>query len=138
MKSFKKLFIRPVSIILLMISVLILIYLIMLWNTTPVVEYAEAVFKGEIPRSEIEGTPWSRYNDRHHKEGVAKEDLEIKRVFVIHNFFDGYMWIEYRHAKYDENGELMYFSGAEFPYCTKWTIHKEKGEWVLIDSKEGP
>lgn len=138
MNNFKSFLFRPASIVLLIIIMLLFIYLIMFWNTNSLIEYAKAVFYGEIPNEEIENTPWWGYYDDVHEEGVAKVDLEIRRVFVIHNFFDGYMWVEYKHAKYDENDELMYFSGAEFPYCTKWTIHKEKGKWVLVDSNEGP
>lgn len=138
MDYFKRLITRPASIVLILLISLVVIYLIMLWDTNPVVDYAEAVFNGEIPREEIENTLWCRYDDEDHKEGVTRIDLEIRRLFVIHDFFDGYMWVEYRHAKYDENGDLLYFSGAEFPYCTKWSIHKEKGKWVLVDIEEGP
>lgn len=138
MDYFKRFLARPVSIVRLTLVSLVLIYLIMLWDTNSIFNYAKAVFRGEIQRELVENTPWNRYDKTHTKDGVSAVEMGIKRVFVIHNFFDGYMWIEYYYMGYDENGEMIFLSTQEFPYLAKWKIHKEHGKWVLVDIEEHP
>lgn len=141
MDNFKNFITRPAGIVLLIFISLTLIYLIMLWDTNPIVDYAEAVFKGEIPREEIENTPWDEYDTTNYSDGkprgAAEVEIEISRVFVMHNFFDGYMWVTYENVGYDERGEMLYLDTAKL-YPAKWKIHRENGKWVLVDVDEHP
>lgn len=138
MKYFKGLFKHPICIIVSVIILAIIVYLLMLWDTNPLIEYARDVFYGEIPNEEIENTPWSKYDTTHNRDGVGEVVLGLRRVFVIHNFFDGYMWITYENIVYDDNGELLYLGTQEFPKMAMWKIHKENGEWILVEIDEHP
>ena len=143
MKRIKDLLTRPAAIAILVVMVLILTYLLMLWNTNPVVDYVESVFKGEIPYEEVVNTPLRRYDTTRYRngsirDGLADVEIDITRMFVIHNFFDGYMWVKYKNVGYDENGKILYCTSEEFPFYSKWKIHRENGEWVIVDIQEHP
>lgn len=138
MKCFTGLFSHPSRIALLILIVLALIYLVMLWNTNSIFYYTKSVFLGEVPYEEIENSLLSIYDDAYTRKGVEKVDLEIHRVFVIHDFFDGYMWISYDYIGYDENDKMIFLSTQEYPFLAKWTIHRENGEWVIVDIDEHP
>lgn len=108
----------------------------MLLNTNSVFRYAKSVFRGEISPEEISDSPLKIYDEVHQREGVAKVKLKISRVFVMHDFTDGYMWIKYTYILHDKDGNLLYGARLEFPLYAKWTIHKENGKWVVVDVDE--
>ena len=59
----------------------------------------------------------------------VKIDLSLHRLFTVHNFFDGYIWIRYSVYYTDENENSL---GAAVRNPVKLKIHKENGEWKAV------
>ncbi|NMC57499.1 MAG: hypothetical protein GYA50_09790 [Eubacteriaceae bacterium] len=55
------------------------------------------------------------------------------RLFVLHNFKDGYICSCYWYRLYDDKGELI--SAWWAPAI--WKIHKEDGKWEITEIFEG-
>ena len=62
-------------------------------------------------------------------------NLEVKRVYAIHNFKTGYLWIKYSVVVLDKTGNIM-TSSKNIP--VKLKIKKNKSNWevIRIDEKE--
>lgn len=130
-------------IIVLSIIALILANVLMWVDTNSLIVYVEDVFKGEVPFSEVENTP---LNDRGYyvkrdnsiadskDEIIERVDIDISRRFVLHDFFDGFMFVKYSCYGYNQKGEEIYGSIVN----SKWIIHKEDGQWRITDIIEGP
>ncbi len=124
--SFKKVF-------LIILIILIASYVIMFLTTNSVMRYAKSVFRGEISVEDVIDTPLYRYY-RDEPE-IAKVDVSLKRLFVVHSFKDGYIWVKYDVARMDYSGYEV--SGSR-DIISRWKIHKENGEWKVVDIKEAP
>lgn len=97
--------------------------------------YAKSVFRGEIALEEVVDSPmYMRYYPRNEPE-LDKVDLNLYRTFVLHDFSDGYIWIKYDVARIDSSG--YEFSGSR-NVSSRWKIHKENGEWKVVEIKEAP
>jgi hypothetical protein len=108
----------------------------MLIDTNKLMQQTKYVFLGIIPRSETEGKPIQRYNLFHYFEkDVERVDLTLKRVFTLHNFFDGFIIVYYTVFMYDHDNNIVSGSSEIF---SLWRIHKEKGKWSIIAIKESP
>ncbi len=133
MKKAKKILIGIGLTALIAIFLMIVVYYFMYVDTNSVFNYAKDVFLGKVPHEEVEDTPLSTY-DVTERDDIVTVDLEISRAFVIHNFTDGYIFVKYDCRGYDENGEFSYGAATgTFPHWDRWTIHKENGEWEIID-----
>lgn len=121
------------KIVLLCILLLLLLYAVFFLNTNSVMRYAKSVFRGEISSEEVVGTPLYRYYPKDPE--VVKVDLNLKRIFVSHNFKDGYIWVKYDEEQLDSSGNIV--SGS-WRIISRWKIHKENGEWKVVDIKEHP
>lgn len=121
------------KIVLLGILLLLLLYAVFFLNTNSVMRYAKSVFRGEISSEEVVGTPLYRYYPKDPE--VVKVDLNLKRIFVSHNFKDGYIWVKYDEEQLDSYGNIV--SGS-WDIISRWKIHKENGEWKVVDIKEHP
>ena len=62
-------------------------------------------------------------------------NLEVKRVYAIHNFKTGYLWIKYSVVVLDKTGNIM-TSSKNIP--VKLKIKKNNSNWevIRIDEKE--
>ena len=119
-----------------LISLLIITYGIMIIDTNDLMRYARDVFLGIIPETETKGKAINMYNDLpYFREKVSKIDLTLKRVFVFHNFFNGYIIVFYSVFMYDNDGGIV--SGSMNIFST-WKIHKENGKWSVIKIIEKP
>lgn len=122
------------KIVLLGILLLLLLYAVFFLNTNSVMRYAKSVFRGEISSEEVVGTPlYIRYYPKDPE--VVKVDLNLKRIFVSHNFKDGYIWVKYDEEQLDSYGNIV--SGS-WDIISRWKIHKENGEWKVVDIDEDP
>lgn len=121
------------KIALLCILLLLLLYAVFFLNTNSVMRYAKSVFRGEISSEEVVGTPLYRYYPKDSE--IVKVDLNLKRIFVSHNFKDGYIWVKYDEEQLDSSGNIV--SGS-WRIISRWKIHKEDGEWKVVDIKEHP
>jgi len=122
------------KIILLLFLLLFLFYVVLFLNTNSVMRYAKAVFHGEIASEKLVDSPMYRYYPDNEPE-LDKVDLNLYRTFVLHNFSDGYIWIKYDVAYMNSSGHE--FSGSR-NIPARWKIHKENGEWKVIEIKEAP
>lgn len=121
------------KIVLLGILLLLLLYAVFFLNTNSVMRYAKSVFRGEISSEEVVGTPLYRYYPKDSE--IVKVDFSLKRIFVSHNFKDGYIWVKYDEEQLDSSGNIV--SGS-WRIISRWKIHKENGEWKVVDIKEHP
>ena len=130
-------------VILSLLLTLVLLYLAMFISTNSVIEYVERVFNGEVPEA-ITGTPLGAYNihriygnEYKSSRGVSelKYEYKVSRLFVLHNFFDGYVWIKYEFSIYNKEGRRMAFTRVPI---ARLTIHRENGEWVITRRVEDP
>ena len=119
-------------------SVILVFYAVELISTNSLMNYVKDLAGGKIPVSETEGKSWNEFNINNVKNGDHAK-LSITRVFVIHNFSDGYMWLKWDFWVYDKDDNLIYGHSQGFPPgYAKWTIHKENGEWKVVDVWESP
>ena len=96
--------------------------------------YAKSVFRGEIALEEVADSPMYRYHPKNDPR-LDKVDLNLYRTFVLHNFFDGYIWIKYDVAHIDSSGDE--FRGSR-NIPARWKIHRENGGWKVIEIEEDP
>ena len=125
------------------VLIIILLYLAMFLSTNSVIDYVERVFNGDVPE-ETNGTPLAPYNihkiyGNEYKEQRGASELQyeyrVNRLFVLHDFFDGYVWIKYEFFIKDENGVVL--AGTIEPIA-RLTIHRENGEWIVTEVNERP
>lgn len=128
-----KFFLNFKKIVLLCILLLLLLYAVFFLNTNSVMRYAKSVFRGEISSEEVVGTPLYRYYPKDSE--IVKVNFSLKRIFVSHNFKDGYIWVKYDEEQLDSSGNIV--SGS-WKIISRWKIHKENGEWKVVDIKEHP
>ena len=114
--------------------VLIAVYLIMFFNTNSLMNDVEDVMKGNISKEVTAGLPVDMYN-RKGDLGTTSVNVKIHRIFVLNNFFDGYVWVNYTCEGFDSSGKQTYGS---WKVNSCWKIHKNNGKWEIIAIYEGP
>lgn len=62
-------------------------------------------------------------------------NLEVKRVYTIHNFKSGYLWIKYSVEVLDKTGNIM-TSSKNIPVKLKIKNNRSNWEVIRIDEKE--
>ena len=120
------------------IAAILLVYLIIFYSTNSVVQDVEKVMRGQVAYEDTKGTPIDRYNlrfGRADSEHPINVEVNIMRLFVLHNFAGGYMWVVYSEKGFDPITNSEY---AASKVTSRWKIHKENGKWVIVDIKEGP
>ena len=132
----EKFIMKKITIISIVFFALVVLYLSMIMSTNDLINYVEKVMTGEISKEKTKGTPIDRYNN----ENVllnAKVDVTVNRLFVIHNFFDGYVWVKYSYVttKNEDPREIM---PASVDVISRWKIHKKNGSWKIVEIKEAP
>ncbi len=131
----KKILVSLLVVLLLLVSY----YCAMLISTNGLIDYVQGVMQGDISGSEVEDSPLRIYSYFASRDDFEYADVKVSRVFVIHNFTDGYMWVDYSIKAYNENGEVIAGSATTFPTgLSKWKIHRENGEWKVVDIVESP
>ena len=121
------------KIMLLLFLLLFLFYVVLFLNTNSVMRCAKAVFLGEISLEEVVDTPLYRYYPKELE--IATTDLSINRIFVVHNFKKGYIWVKYDEERMDSFGNIL--SGS-WNVVSRWKIHKQNGEWKVVEIEEDP
>lgn len=121
------------KIMLLLFLLLFLFYAVLFLNTNSVMRYAKSVFRGEIALEEVIDSPMWRYYPKDPE--IATTDLNINRIFVVHNFKEGYIWVKYDEERMDSYGNTL---SSSWDALSRWEIHKENGEWQVVEIKEDP
>ncbi|MDR2196683.1 MAG: hypothetical protein LBO07_01810 [Coriobacteriales bacterium] len=119
------------------------LYLAMLLDTNSLMRYMRSVFNGEVPLEETAGRPEDMYNPLFYFDD-PQVTFELRRVFVLHNFSDGYVWIRYSRViqspEFDPTSEnpdydLLSSTGST---PSLWRIHKDEDGWHIVDIEERP
>ena len=103
-------------------------------DTDDLMQYVESVFEGQIPFEETSDSPLRRYNWTNdgdipnHGSDVIVE-LDLRRMFVLHNYFDGRIWVTYSVKIYTRDG-FVYESSSNV--SSTWIIHKTKDGWEIV------
>lgn len=118
--------------IMIFLLLLLMGYGILLLNVQPLREKVESVFKGEISVSEIKGTCLELYNPMAGDPNIKEVEVDIKIIFTVHDFRNGYMWIKFESEGYDSVGDVAYGEVN----TAKWKIHKLNGVWEIVDIKQ--
>ena len=116
------------------------LYISMLRSTNMVKLQVEMLLKGEIDPQETENLVIDIYNrqkDMSRSDGriAVEKRAEVKRIFVLHDFFAGYMWVKYSYEAKDIGGNILCGTGNAI---ARWKIHRENGKWEIVDIKEAP
>lgn len=126
---------KGIKILIIILLSFAVLYTIMFLNVKSLVDYVVGVSEGEIPYSEIEGTPLEFYaviDGLEAYDDVKTVDMEIKTCFTLHNFFEGYIFLKYDLTGYDKNGEMVCYWEA----APKWHIKRIDGNWQILDIDE--
>lgn len=128
---------KKLKIIFSVIIAIIIVYIVMLFDTNSLMVEVKSVFMREVEESETIEKPVNMYNrsSEYQNEALVNVNLKLNIIFTIHNFRDGYIWAYYSVEARNESDELLYGSW-EIP--TKWKIHKENGKWEIVDIIEAP
>jgi len=78
---------------------------------------------------------YSRYASKYINYDTDQITLKLHRVFTLHDFKHGYIWIIYTQIVFDENGAMVCGTGNS---DARWEIQKINGRWEVIDVKEDP
>jgi hypothetical protein len=92
----------------------------------------------ELSPSETSGRPIDKYNYSWIVErgrGVGQIELSLTRLFTLHNFREGYIWVFYTYIAYDEDGRILSGS-SRIP--SKWKIERIDGAWEIVEIYEDP
>ena len=116
---------------------LVIIYVAMLLSTNPLMAEVREVFSGDVSQSDTEGRAIHGYNinKRASSANLGDVELTVVRLFVLHNFNNGYIWAFYRYLAYDTEGELI---TGSWNIPTKWQIQRESGRWEIVKIFEEP
>ena len=125
---------KMLYIMIISLFLIFLVYILMLMSTNSVVKDAENVMLGNVEKSITDGTPLSAYN-RKGDFNTVSVDVRITRRFVLHNFFNGYVWIKYTCQGFDADGNRTYGS---WNISSRWKIHWESGKWEIVKINENP
>ena len=125
---------------LILFSILFIVYCVTVLNTNPLKQEVMQLLKGEISTTVTEGKVINLYNKRDDIDLLApNKEIEaqarLTRLFVLHDFLDGYMWVNYTYEIKGKNGDRI--MGA-WNIPARWKIHRENGKWEIVDIKEAP
>ncbi len=110
-------------------------YLAMLCTTNSVVEDFYNVVNNNMDEN-ISYEELKRYKVPSFENTTYKNtDTKINRIFVVHNFNKGIMYVKYSYIMYDINGHTI--SGSSNVY-SKWSIEKVGKRWTVVDIEEKP
>ena len=123
---------RFMKILVYILVALSFVYIVMLTNTNHLMKEVRNVFLWEVPTEDTLGRAINTYNDYDLLDNVALGEVKLflVRLFVFHNFKDGYIWAYYNYAAYDETGHII---TGSWGVPTKWIIHKENGKWEITE-----
>lgn len=113
----------------------IFIYFLIVNNTNSIIYDFKNCIKCNDISQEISSTELYRYYYDDFQGTVADADVNIKRIFVFHNFNKGIMYVKYSCEKYDQSGNHLYGSSNVY---AKWYIEKNEGRWVVVKVEENP
>ena len=114
-------------------ATVVVVYLWMLLSTNSVVRTVENVYCGNI--SVNDDSPMHMYDLSSRYSDIAHAELNITRLFVIHNGRHGVMYVVYSCEYRNSDNKVL---NASIWVPSKWEIEKKDGEWTIINIEEKP
>lgn len=127
--------------ILIIIAIIVVLlgvtYSIILHDTDSVLNDFVNCIKCNAASDTVADTELYRYYSRNEMfdNEIYDANVNVRRLFVIHNFHKGVMFIKYDCETFNESGEHVYGSSDVY---VKWYIEKKDGIWVVTDVIEKP
>ena len=112
-------------------------YSIILHDTDSVLNDFINCIKCNTASDTVADTELYRYYSRNEMfdNEIYDANVNVRRLFVIHNFHKGVMFIKYDCETFNGSGEHVYGSSDVY---AKWYIEKKDGIWVVTDVIEKP
>ena len=109
----------------------------MLHETDSVVEDFANCIAGNVTQEDIENSELYRYYNRSelYDDNVCSATVNVKRIFVLHDFHHGVMCVKYDCEAFDGDGNHIYSSSN---VNARWHIKKRNGRWIVTDIEEKP
>lgn len=111
------------------IILMVLAYLIMFLNTNSLVNYVESIYRGKVSSEKLENEWYNHFDIVRKRPEIAQVDIDISRVFVWHNFHEGFMWVNIDCEAHDSSDRVTYGSDA----YERWDIKKTERGWEIIN-----
>ena len=130
----KKVFLITAILILLIVF---LLYIFMVMDVTDLVHEVKDVFLWKYDSEYTKGKAIDRYNYNgcFGDTQFGNADLTLFPILVLHDYHDGYIYAFYSYKAYDIDGDLV---TASLNVFTKWRVHKENGQWSIVEITEKP
>ena len=129
--------IKMVFIILVVIISVLITYIVILNNTNSVLDDFYNCIVDNSDSKALKDTALYKYYNRNElfDNKICSAKINIQRTFVIHNFCQGVMFVNYDCETFDDKGKHIYGSTN---VRSKWYIKKEHGKWIVYDIDEKP
>lgn len=113
------------------------VYLVMFLDTNSVMTDVRNVMSGNVSKKATAGLPMDEYNEKDNVDmNTVSVKVKLHRIFVLHDFRDGYMWVDYSVEGHDKNGKVTYGS---WDIPSRWKIHRDyDGKWQIVKIAENP
>jgi hypothetical protein len=119
------------------IFIVISIYIVLIIDTHSLMKRAKKIFLLQKTEIEVNDELNFMYSPEYvEKKGIGNIELNLSRLFTLHNFKKGIIIIRYTHVVYDTKGEILTGSWDIFPVI--WKIEKINKIWNVVEIKEDP
>lgn len=129
MKCYKKI------IIALLLIMLIILYILMICDTNSVIKDFKHCISGENISQQLKNTELYNKYFSYLDVKASDIDIDVKRLFVFHNFNSGVMYVKYSYELLDNYNNCL--RGAK-DVNSKWYIKKENRIWEVVKIEEKP
>ena len=128
---------KIIKIIFILFIIIISLYVIMLIDTNNLKTDFEDCILDKTTSIAVKNSELYRYYNRKelYDNNISYVDADIRRLFVIHNFHTGVIYVSYFCQTFDDKGKMVYSSPDSH---AKWYIKKKHGRWIVYDVDEKP
>ncbi|MDR2106254.1 MAG: hypothetical protein LBP24_02470 [Coriobacteriales bacterium] len=130
----RRVLVRAAIVAVVPIALIAILYVVMFLDTNSLMRYMRGVSNGDMSLGETVGKPENIYNPLSYSDN-PQVTSKLQRVFVLHNYSDGYIWVRYSQAIRNQNSELLSDSPG---IPSLWRIHKDESGWHIVDIDERP
>lgn len=126
----QKRYIIAVSIIL-----LFSLYITLILDTNNVIDDFIACVKNQNIREEVKDTELYNWYNYKNTEIINDATVDVKRIFVFHNFKQGVLCVNFTYKMFDENGNEI---RCAHNVNSVWHIRKNNGYWNVVEIEQRP
>ena len=113
-------------------------FIVMLISTNELMAFAKSVFLGKYDKECAQNKLLQQRYDiisSHQSSHIVNVELTLNRIFILHNFSNGYVWVRYTCKYMDSNNETIC---SALGIYSKWIIQKQNGVWEVVKIYEKP